>query len=186
MKDRPVQRIVHIEVAAEKKRPFRPGTGFKKGAENPQYGDAGRARIKVARADNPLVLKMKTEPQSKRKKKKLPERLIPYQFKPGHAPLLGAGRPKGSGTTKLVESYTVLLSEPCCLPGLEELTWAEAIALGLAGRAAMGDYNAARELREATEGKAMEHHEITAKNAVPFQPPRLVVNFVGVPDGSGN
>ncbi len=39
------------------------------------------------------------------------------------------------------------------LPGLEDLTWAEAIALGMCMAAAKGETSAAREVRETTEGR---------------------------------
>ena len=47
-----------------------------------------------------------------------------------------------------------------------------------AGRAAAGDCNTAREIREATEGKAAVSHEVAGTNGQPLQLPSLVVHFV--------
>jgi hypothetical protein len=44
----------------------------------------------------------------------------------------------------------------CMLPGFEDLTWAEAIALGMCMAAARGETSAAREVRETTEGRIPE------------------------------
>ena len=64
-----------------------------------------------------------------------------------------SGRAKGTGTKLISEAYTIRLKDSCMLPGLEDLTWAEAIALGMCMTASKGDTSAAREVRETTEGR---------------------------------
>jgi Family of unknown function (DUF5681) len=64
-----------------------------------------------------------------------------------------SGRAKGTGTKLIGEAYTIRLKDSCMLPGLEDLTWAEAIALGMCMAAAKGETSAAREVRETTEGR---------------------------------
>jgi hypothetical protein len=104
-----------------------------------------------------------------------------FQFKPGQSGNPG-GKPKIH--QRMRSEYDALLARIVPDEILESLgippgsTWAAAVALGVAGRAAAGDSNAAREMREATEGKVTERHEVVAKNDQPVQLPTLVIDFV--------
>ena len=84
----------------------------------------------------------------------------PYAFKKGRSgnPKV---RPKDAGTKLIRQAYSVRLTDTCTLPGLEKLTWAEAIAVGLCRAAARGDTHAARELRETTEDRILERLNAT-------------------------
>jgi hypothetical protein len=88
------------------------------------------------------------------------------------------GRPKGAGAKLISQAYVIRLEEKCELPGLEDLTWAEAIALGMAKSAARGDTPAAKEIRETTEGKLPEHLRVGDPNGKPLTPPSFNVQFV--------
>ena len=79
----------------------------------------------------------------------------PYAFKTGQSGN-PKGRPQGTGAKLIRQAYSVRLTDICTLPGLENVTWVEAIALGLCRAAARGDITAARELRETTEGRVQE------------------------------
>lgn len=89
------------------------------------------------------------------------------------------GKPKGTGEKVLSKAYVVRLEEKCDLAGLEHLTWAEAISLGLSRAAARGETGAAKEIREATEGKLPEHLRVGDPEGNPLTPPAFNVQFVG-------
>ncbi len=67
------------------------------------------------------------------------------------------------GLGVLSKAYKQHLTEQCILPGLEHLTWAEAVAYGIANAAVGGEVPAAKELREATEGKLPENLNVNAE-----------------------
>lgn len=81
----------------------------------------------------------------------------------------------------IVEPYRIVLEEACNLPGFEDTTWAEAIALGIARKAAQGHVSGAKEMREATEDKAVEKHELTDKFPVPLVAPPVTVRYIKWP-----
>ena len=76
----------------------------------------------------------------------------PHAFRKGESGNPG-GRTKGSGENLVSEAYSVRLTDKCVLPGLRNLTWAEAIALCMCTAAAHGDTGAAREIWQTKEGR---------------------------------
>ena len=109
-------------------------------------------------------------------------------WKKGHnAP--GPGRPKGIRKREQSEAHEQILRSPL-FPKIRRrfieggyivppgATIADGIAVALAIKALAGDVAAAKELREATEGKARIRVEVEDKTK---QQPRLVVVFENVP-----
>jgi hypothetical protein len=99
------------------------------------------------------------------------------RFQPGHAPLPGAGRPRNRPQSEASDDFLRMeIPEPwrkamnkvtvdgrpttveILKPGA---TFADAIAYGLGKKAMTGDAVAAKELREAVEGKATQRFEFT-------------------------
>lgn len=105
-----------------------------------------------------------------RKKKVMPEgkkfeKGNKYAYKPGQSGN-PSGRPRGTGQSKLSKAYDVVLGqkvpkEILALYGVEDMTWAEVIARGMASKAATGDTPAAKEIREVTEGRLPESVNMT-------------------------
>jgi hypothetical protein len=108
----------------------------------------------------------------------LPDALKATKWKPGQSGN-PSGRPKKSTDAKrLSDAYRIQLQEQCTAEGLEHLTWAEAIAVGMAQAAARGETTAAKELRETTEGKTPENIRIGDPEGKPLERPVLDVHFV--------
>lgn len=105
-------------------------------------------------------------------------------YKPGQSGN-PAGRPLGSKSkhlTTITSAYDGLLKDQCSIEGFEELTWAEAIALGQMTAAQGGSTFAASHIADRTEGKVPEKREITGKDGEPLQSDTLVIKYV---DASG-
>jgi hypothetical protein len=86
------------------------------------------------------------EPENRteiRKKKPLPEAAKPFMFKPGQSGNPG-GRPKKKPVT---DAYARLMSNPAHADEMAKALYSQALA---------GNVQAARELREGIEGKAMQ------------------------------
>ncbi len=76
---------------------------------------------------------------------------------------LNAGRPRKRPLTEAYDDRLRSLVPPEVRMAMKlpkDATWADAIALGIARKAIAGDVNAAKEQREATEGKAPQRIEI--------------------------
>jgi hypothetical protein len=101
----------------------------------------------------------------------IPEGAKQYQFKKGTSGNPG-GRPR---RRVLSEAYAAQLElevpkEVRVAMKLKEgATWADAIAVGLTRRAVRGGHEAARELREAVEGKAVQRLSIDAEGTIDLQ-----------------
>lgn len=116
--------------------------------------------------------------------------LTPYKFKPGVSGNPG-GRPKGSGSKKISEAYSNVLSmdigpelkKALGVDESEEFSYSEAIALQQARKAidngmANPSFDAVTELRETTEGKTPDKSEVAGAGGAPLTAPNFVVNFV--------
>lgn len=89
-------------------------------------------------------------------KNSVPPPLVPFCFKPGQS-----GNPSGRPKRKpLTEAYAAILDKP--IPGDKEgHTFAEAIALAMAKEAIKGKVNAAAELADRVEGRALQQIKMT-------------------------
>lgn len=108
-----------------------------------------------------------------------------HAFKPGQSgnpkgrpPITGHERAITHSSKKISEAYAIYLEQRCGLEGYEHLTWGEAIAHGMMRVAVGGDVQAAKELRESTEGKIADKMQLTGKDGQPLNnAPALVVVF---------
>jgi hypothetical protein len=102
----------------------------------------------------------------------------PHQFKAGEPSANPGGRPRKRIMSQAYENFLAQLCEPAVRLALKlpaNATYADAVATGLGRRAMRGDAAAAKELREAIEGKATQRIEIAGENqlelVVRFEPP---------------
>lgn len=107
------------------------------------------------------------------------------QWKPGQSGNPLGGRIKSRGAILLTEAYKNILEERCLIPGFEGLTYAEAIAMGMSNAASRGESAAAKEIREATQGKLPEHLRLGDPEGKPLAVPVFNVSFVAPKDGQG-
>lgn len=104
--------------------------------------------------------------------RKLPAALAARKWKKGYAPnpkginQTTKAREKGVGLDRITKAMTIRLGAKCDVPGLDDLTWAEAIAAALTrvatDAANRNIVNAAKELRESTEGKTPDNVNLNA------------------------
>jgi hypothetical protein len=106
---------------------------------------------------------------------------VPHLFKPGNPG--GPGRPRKRPQSEAYDSVLQmeLPMEVCRAMKLEKgSTWADAIAIAIARKAITGDVAAAKEMREAVEGKATQRIELTSPEDKGFE---LHVTYeAGVPE----
>jgi hypothetical protein len=138
------------------------------------------------------VLPKKDGPQKNKKATpKQLEALKKHQYKKG-AEWKGnaTGRPKGSGSKLISQAYEAILHQEIPDWVKEKLevdgkvTWSDLIGIQLVKKAAglksEINFNAITELREVTEGKLPDSHELTGKDGAPLQAPTfsIPVEFV--------
>ena len=135
-------------------------------------GDLILSIIPVPKKVNPR--KGKPSPTSK-----LTPEMEKRKWKPGFAPNpTGKNGKQSTGEGLISKAYKINLTESCDLPGMEQLTWAEAIAYGMARAAARGETTAAKELRETTEGATPKNIRIGDPEGNALAPPIFNVGFV--------